>query len=142
LKNGIHGKKAMKDPARRTQGLVLIINALLAATVIGWTWAATSSWPARLLLMVVNLLPIALPLRGVLRRDRRTYAWSTFSVLPYLVFAITEAVATPQMRPWSGACVTLAFAWFVALIAALRASRPAIENGADETHTQATLRGE
>jgi uncharacterized membrane protein len=68
-------------------------------------------------------VPLWLPLRGLLRRRRRTYAWATLCVIPYFVLGVTEAVANPMQRLWAGACLAIALALFVALIAYLRLTR-------------------
>jgi len=69
------------------------------------------------------MLPVLLPLPGLLRGRRRTYAWATLCVAPYFIYGLTEAVANPGVRFTAGAILLASLAWFVALVACLRWSR-------------------
>lgn len=71
------------------------------------------------------VVPLLAPLPGLVRAHRRTYAWATLCVIPCFVIGLTEAVAQPATRAWSGSCLALALTLFVALIAYLRLTRPA-----------------
>ncbi|HMN43466.1 MAG TPA: DUF2069 domain-containing protein [Povalibacter sp.] len=103
--------------------LTLTLIGLLIALVVSWTLSAGLS-AGRAVLALVLILPLCAPLRGLVRRERRTYAWATLCVIPYFVMGLTESVANPHGRLWSGACLALALLLFVALIAYLRATRP------------------
>ena len=65
-------------------------------------------------------MPLALPLPGMLRRRRRTYAWATLCLTPHFVYALTELVANPALRLHAGAMLVLSLALMVALVAYLR----------------------
>ena len=78
----------------------------------------------RLLLSLLLTLPLWAPLRGLIRRDRRTYAWATLCVIPYFVLGVTEAIANPATRIWSATCLALSLMLFVGLIGYLRVTRP------------------
>jgi uncharacterized membrane protein len=78
------------------------------------------------LLAAALLLPLALPLPGIVRRERRTYAWATFCVMPHFIYGLTEVVANPSLRLVSAAIVLLATALTVALVAYLRFTRPRV----------------
>ena len=114
------GPQAMATWLRRC---TLILMGALIVLVLAWTSSAGLS-SGRAVLALVLTLPLWAPLRGLVRRDRRTYAWATLCVIPYFVMGLTEAVANPQGRLWSGACLALALLLFVGLIAYLRATRP------------------
>ena len=58
----------------------------------------SAAWPVNLLWTVAMLLPVAAPLAGMLRGTRRTYAWATLCVAPYLVYGVTEVIANPAAR--------------------------------------------
>lgn len=96
----------------------------LMAVVVAWqlTQGVTST---RLLAAAVLTCPLWAPLRGLLRLSRKTYAAATLCVIPYFILGITEAIANPRGRAWSGACLALALLLFVALILYLRATNPA-----------------
>jgi uncharacterized membrane protein len=98
-------------------GLVFVIAGGLGRWVL-----AQPSWP-RGLMAVLLLAPALLPIRGLLRRDRRTYAWGTLCLVPYIVVGITEAVANPSNRNWAAGCLLLSFGAFIACIAYLRLTR-------------------
>lgn len=106
----------------RARLAALATAALLAACVAA---AARGSvpWPTSLGWTVAVLLPVLLPLPGLLRGRRRTYAWATLCVTPYFVYGLTEVVANPGVRLAAGAILLASLAWFVALVAFLRWSR-------------------
>lgn len=101
----------------------LALNGLLIALVLCWTLSSGLSGNRALLALFLTL-PLWAPIRGFIRSDRRTYAWATLCVIPYFVLGLTESVANPHGRLWSGACLALALLLFVALITFLRATRP------------------
>jgi uncharacterized membrane protein len=59
-----------------------------------------------------------------MRRDRRTYAWATLCVIPYFILGVTEALANPERRLWSGLCLAFALLLFSTLILYLRVTNP------------------
>lgn len=74
-------------------------------------------------LIVVLTLPLLIAIPRLLSGHRRTYAWMTLAVTPFIIVAITEAVANPAQRVWAGLCLAVAFLLFVLLIAYLRVTR-------------------
>lgn len=96
----------------------------LIAVVVAWQFSNGLS-AERLLAAVVLTCPLWAPLRGLLRRTRKTYAWATLCVIPYFVLGLTEAVANPERRAWAAVCLALALGLFAALILYLRATNPA-----------------
>lgn len=103
--------------------LSITLFGTLIALVALWQLSARFS-VGRLLVAVVFTLPLWAPLRGLIQRNRRTYAWATLCVIPYFILGITEAVANPQTRFWSGACLALSLVLFATLIGYLRVTRP------------------
>ena len=83
-----------------------------------------ASWPDSALLAAVLVLPLLLPLKGLLRGDRRTYAWATLCIVPCFVYGITEAIANSLVRAIAAAILFASLAHFVALVAYLRITRP------------------
>jgi uncharacterized membrane protein len=104
-------------------------HALAAATLLAACVAAAAlqSGPSlgTLAWTVALLLPVAAPLPGLRRGNRRTYAWATLCVAPYFVYGITEVIANPAVRIAAGAILFASLAWFVALMRYLRLSRGA-----------------
>jgi uncharacterized membrane protein len=107
--------------ARRTVlGAMLVLGLLVLAAAL-----ELAPWPAGLLLALAWLAPLLLPLAGVLRGSRRTCAWATLCVAPYLIAGVTETIANPALRALAAAIVFAGLAWFAALIRYLRVTRPA-----------------
>jgi uncharacterized membrane protein len=77
---------------------------------IGWPWAATA------------LLPLLLPLPGLLGRSGIALRAAPLALAPALAVAITEIVANPAARAPAGLSLALAFAAFASIIAAIRVS--------------------
>ncbi len=70
--------------------------------------------------------PLALALPGLLRRNRRTYAWATLCVTPHFIYALTEIIANPAIRGLAIAILLLSIALALALVAYLRLTRPSV----------------
>lgn len=101
--------------------VVSTVSALIVA-LIAWR-VRTGLTVGDVVLIVVLTLPLLIALPRLLAGHRRTYAWMTLAVTPFLVVAITEAVANPAQRVWAAICLTIAFLLFVVLIAYLRFTR-------------------
>lgn len=101
-----------------------VVGACAVGALVAW-WCLEGGWStARALLAGVLTAPLWLALVGLSRGRRRTYAWMTLALTPYMVLAIMEAVASPHARVWASACLFACFALFVLLISYLRATRP------------------
>jgi len=107
----------------RARRWVLAMTLLLAACVAAAA-LRTAAWPGSAALALALLVPLLLPLPGLLRRRRRTYAWATLCVAPYFIYGVTEAVANPAVRFMAGLILFASLALFVALVACLRLTRP------------------
>jgi uncharacterized membrane protein len=106
----------------RARVATLAAAAVLAACVAA-AGLGSGRWPINLAWTLGMLLPIAAPLPGLLRGSRRTYAWATLCVAPYLVYGVTEIMANPAVRIAAAVILFASLAWFVALITYLRLSR-------------------
>jgi uncharacterized membrane protein len=107
--------------ARARIAVVSTIGVLIAALV---AWRVRTGFSmADAVLIVALTLPLLIALPRLLAGHRRTYAWMTLAITPFLVVAITEAVANPAGRAWAGLCLLVAFLLFVMLIAYLRITR-------------------
>lgn len=110
------------DATRRAARLTTGILVALIFLVVAWQ-LSTGIDAARIGLAVLLSVPLLLPMKGLVRGDRRTHAWATLCVIPYFILGVTEAIANPAQRAWAAACLTLALTLFVALIAYLRRTR-------------------
>lgn len=106
--------------ARLSTLTVTLVFALIA-TVVAWQLSDGISGP-KFVWCAVLTCPLWAPLRGLMRRDRKTYAWATLCVIPYFILGVTEAVANPERRVWAGLCLAFGLAVFVLLILYLRVS--------------------
>jgi uncharacterized membrane protein len=108
--------------ARLRQLIVGKIGALILALLLWRAQSGLSVWEAAL--SGALSLPFFLAIPSLLAGNRRTYAWMTLAVTPFIVVAITEAVANPGSRAGAGVCLALSLLLFVLLIAYLRVTRP------------------
>jgi uncharacterized membrane protein len=108
--------------AKRLRIAVIVNVAALLVSLILWR-AMTGFSMGDGVLVAILTLPVAIALPKLLAGNRRTYAWMTLAVTPFLVVAITEAVANPASRAWAGLCLVVAFVLFVLLIGYLRVTR-------------------
>ena len=110
---------------RRLAGRCVL--AALAALAVSSAAGVLVPWSGRpsVVLAVALLAPLLLPLRGILRGERRTHAWATLCVIPGFVYGITEVVANPAARPLAAAILGTSLLFFFALVAYLRVTRPA-----------------
>ncbi len=110
-------------PARaRARRAVLATYGILAASVCAAA-VASAAWPGTVLLAAGLLVPLLLPLPGLLRGERRAHAWATLCVAPCFIYGITEAVANPAVRTLAAAILFASLAHFAALVAWLRVTR-------------------
>ena len=114
-------------PRLLAQRLALATLAVVVITV-GGAAMLNAPWPGSALLAAVLvmplLLPLAAPIPGIVRGDRRTYAWATLCIAPAFLYAITEAIANSLVRAIAAAILFASLAHFVALVAYLRVTRP------------------
>jgi uncharacterized membrane protein len=103
---------------RTAVGLTLALIIFVAAWFLSGRWS-----PERVLMAVAATAPLWIALPHLLRGVRRTFALMTLATIPYLVLALTEAIADPMARAWAGVCLFVGFALFVVQIAYLRVTR-------------------
>ncbi len=108
-------------PADTPRRLALALTLLLIAVLIGWHVARLSS-TAALVACAITVGPWLLALPGLLAPRRRGYQAAAILTSPYIVYGLMETLANPGARGYAGATVRVAFALFVALVHALRAS--------------------
>jgi uncharacterized membrane protein len=107
---------------KRARRGVLAAMSVLGLLVVVAT-LRSSSWPANLFLVIAWLVPVLLPLRGLLAGSRRAHAWATLCVAPYLIAGVTEMIANPALRTFASFITFASLAWFAALIWYLRVTR-------------------
>jgi len=107
---------------RRARRWCLAMAAVLAACIVVAAPRAAPLTSSGLGWSALLLLPLLLPLPGILRGTPRTFAWATLCVAPYFLYGVTEAIANPAMRTTAGAILFASLAWFASLVYGLRAT--------------------
>jgi uncharacterized membrane protein len=86
----------------------------LALLVAWYSWLAPSGhFPVSLVLLVL-VLPLFAPLRGLLHRRRYTIAWSCFLALLYFTHGVVEAYVSEATRELGLLEVLFSSLWFLA----------------------------
>jgi uncharacterized membrane protein len=95
----------------------------LGLLVIWYAWAAPSRlFPVSLVLLIL-VLPLFAPLRGLLNERRYTIAWSGFLALCYFTHGVVEAYSSPVTRHLGQLEVVCTTLWFLAALAYIRHSK-------------------
>lgn len=108
----------------RVARYLTLAGALLLGICVTASAMRSAAWPQNLAWTLVLLVPLLLPVPGLWRGHRRTCAWATLCIAPYIVYGITEVIANPAVRSTAGAILFAGLAWFVSLVHCLRVSRP------------------
>lgn len=82
------------NPTRFSRYLTLISYFALIGLLLGWY----GLYDANPVALVLLLLPLLLPLRGLLKGEPYTFAWSSFLILIYFIHGVVEAYANPAVR--------------------------------------------
>lgn len=114
------GVAAAASQARRA----VLANVAMLAVCVAIACLRTGTFPYNLVLATALIAPLALPLPGIIRHRRRTFAWATLCVTPYFVYGMTEVIANPRVRVLAGAILIASLALFVSLVAYLRLTPP------------------
>ena len=71
----------------------------LLILLLAWnTWLAPSRYFPTALVLIVLVVPLLVPLRGLLHGRVYTHSWVTFLAVFYMTLGIAEAVANPAQR--------------------------------------------
>ena len=102
---------------------VLIVSWLLLVAILA-AWLATLYKPtAAALLGGLLVLPLLLPMPGMLAHRPRTLRWAPLTLAPTLAWTVMEVLANPASRAYPAAVLAALLASFAAVIACLRQSR-------------------
>lgn len=106
-------------PALRVQRLAAGAWLALIASIASWPFATAR---IGMLTTAIALLPLLLPLPGLLMGWRRTLQWSPLTLAPALALSLTEVLVNAPARILGTLTIVLILAAFAMLIAALRSS--------------------
>jgi uncharacterized membrane protein len=84
----------------------------------GWV-APSTLFPVSLVLLLL-VLPLLAPLRGLLHGRRYTVAWSGFLALCYFTHGVVEAYSAPVTRYLGLLEIVLTSLWFLAALTYIR----------------------
>ena len=91
---------------------------LMIASIAAWPFAAAG---IGFITTAIALLPLFVPLPGLIRARRRTLQWSPLTLAPALALALTEILVNAPARIPATLSLALIFAAFAIIVAALRA---------------------
>lgn len=105
--------------AARVRRLAIGVWVLLVASIAAWPFAAAG---IGLITTALALLPLFLPLAGLIHGRRRTLQWSPLTLAPALALTLTELLVNAPARMPATLTLALILAAFAIIIAALRIS--------------------
>lgn len=85
---------------------------LMTHLLLWTTWLAPSRHFPTAMVLVVMVVPLLFPLRGILHGRAYTHAWTGFLALLYLIHGIGDYVVNPTERIYSAIEITLSLALF------------------------------
>ena len=85
-----------------------------------YSWLAPPTHFPRALILIIMLVPLLFPLRGLLHGRKYTFAWSCFLALFYFIHAVTQAYSSEPVRHLGMLEVLCTTLWFIAAMAYVR----------------------
>ncbi len=110
----------MTDRALMARRGAIAAWVLLAVSVACWPLTANSG--VGVATTVIALVPLLLPITGILRGSQRALRIAALTLAPVLALAVTEYLVNAPSRPWTGTTLALILLAFAGLVAALRAA--------------------
>jgi uncharacterized membrane protein len=110
----------VSDRARGARVIALAAWLLLAASIAAWPLGRSGiGW----WLTAIALVPLALPLAGMLRGSPHAWRAASMALAPALVVTVMECLANPAARLRTGVSLALVFIAFAGLIGAIRTAK-------------------
>lgn len=97
--------------------------ATLALLTAWYGWLAPATHFPTALVLLVLVVPLLFPLRGLLHARRYTFAWSCFLALLYFTHGVMEAYSSEQTRYLGLLEVAFTSLWFVAAMVFIRTGK-------------------
>ena len=88
-----------------------------------YSWIAPLTRFPKSLVLLVLVVPLLFPLRGLLHGRKYTFAWSCFLALLYFTHGVMEAYSDAITRPLGLLEVTLSSIWFLSAMTYVKAGR-------------------
>ncbi len=86
--------------------------ALLAHLLLWVIWLAPSEYFPTAMVLIVMVVPLLFPLRGLLHGRAYTHAWTGFLAILYFIHGVGDFVVDPLERLYSGIEIFLSLALF------------------------------
>jgi len=104
----------MAPDTRKYRYLALVSHTLLLLWIIVWQFFLSKTHTySTVFIVLVYVLPLLLPYRGVILAKPYTHAWANFVVLFYLMHGCTVMYAVPQERWFAAIELVLCVGMFV-----------------------------
>lgn len=111
----------MKDMLKLARVLTLTSYFSLIVFVVAWyAWLAPSKYFPVSLTLLFMVVPLLIPLRGLLAGRIYTHQWTSFLVLFYFAHGLSQAWAIEEDRIFANTEAGLSFILFCALVAYVR----------------------
>lgn len=96
----------------------------LLALILVWNTviAPSDRYPVALILIVL-LVPMLFPLRGLLYGRRYTHAWTSMLSLAYFVIGVSDAYSDPVDRLYGWLMIVFSLSWFTGAVLSVRTGR-------------------
>lgn len=92
---------------------------LLVLTAVNAWIAPSPHFPVGLVLLAV-VLPLLLPLRGLLHGRAYTHAWAGYIALPYIAYGVMEWFSNPALSYYAASLTLLSLVFFISGMAYAR----------------------
>lgn len=96
----------------------------LLALILIWNtvMAPSDRYPVALILIVL-LVPMLFPLRGLLYGRRYTYAWTSMLSLAYFVIGVSDAYSDPVDGLYGWLMIVFSLSWFTGAVLYVRTGK-------------------
>ena len=85
-----------------------------------YSWLAPATLFPTALVLIVLLVPLLFPLRGLLHGHKYTFAWSCFLALLYFTHGVMEAYSDNLTRPLGLLEIMFSSLWFLSAMAYIK----------------------
>ncbi len=118
-----------------TRALALIGYFGIMAFLMLWIIKISPPQIPKSIALAISLLPLLLPLRGMLHGRVYTHSWAGFLALPYFAFGVDAAIHRTE-KPWLGiVLVILSTVWFFASAYYAKYKKIANRDNNTQSHT-------
>lgn len=105
---------------------------LLALILVWNTVIAPPDWFPVAGILIVLLVPLLFPLRGLLHGRRYTYAWSSMLSLAYFIIGVSDAYSDPVDRLYGWLMIASSLLWFTGAVLYVKTGKKLKNESADD----------